>query len=158
MAKRRETAARWYRVHETALPEVHRKVLAVKAALAKQEGLSVNKACQAGDLSRSAFYKYRDLVQVDETALDGRLFSVAVRMESDGQELGRLLSALAKARVEVLHVSQSPKDKGQINSFLALRLSDRKMGQHDLATLIKRVRGVRAVRRLSSSEDKAKGL
>ena len=59
------------------LPEVFLKVMEVKRLLACGEEKSSASACKRADISRSAFYKYRDSVYTYEEKLTGRIISVS---------------------------------------------------------------------------------
>lgn len=52
----------FYLVREDVLPDAMRKTLEVKKLLDRKKAESVADAVQKVDLSRSAFYKYRDAV------------------------------------------------------------------------------------------------
>lgn len=52
----------FYLVREDVLPEAMRKTLEVKKLIERKKAESVAEAVQKVDLSRSAFYKYRDAV------------------------------------------------------------------------------------------------
>ena len=58
------------------LPEVFLKVMEVKRLLACGEEKSSASACKRADISRSAFYKYRDSVYTYEEKLTGRIISL----------------------------------------------------------------------------------
>ena len=52
----------YYIVEASALPEVFLKVAETKRLLSTGEATTVNEATRMTDISRSAFYKYRDAV------------------------------------------------------------------------------------------------
>lgn len=52
----------FYLVREDVLPEAMRKTLEVKKLIERKKAESIAEAVQKVDLSRSAFYKYRDAV------------------------------------------------------------------------------------------------
>ena len=56
------TAPKYYIVEASALPEVFLKVAEAKRLLSTGEASTVNEATRMTDISRSAFYKYRDSV------------------------------------------------------------------------------------------------
>ena len=53
---------KYYIVEASALPEVFLKVAEAKRLLSTGEAATVNEATKMTDISRSAFYKYRDAV------------------------------------------------------------------------------------------------
>ena len=56
-------SVKYYIVEASALPEIFLKVAEAKRLLATGEAATVNEATRMTDISRSAFYKYRDAVQ-----------------------------------------------------------------------------------------------
>ena len=57
------TKPKYYIVESSALPEVFLKVAEAKRLLSTGEASTVNEATRMTDISRSAFYKYKDAVQ-----------------------------------------------------------------------------------------------
>ena len=53
---------KYYIVEASALPEVFLKVAEAKRLLSTGEAATVNEAAKMTDISRSAFYKYRDAI------------------------------------------------------------------------------------------------
>ena len=53
---------KYYIVEASALPEVFLKVAEAKRLLATGEAATVNEAAKMTNISRSAFYKYRDAI------------------------------------------------------------------------------------------------
>ena len=67
------------------LPEVFLKVMEVKRLLACGDEKSSASACKRADISRSAFYKYRDSVFTYEEKLTGRTVSLYARLSPQMQ-------------------------------------------------------------------------
>ena len=81
---------RFYLVDAQVLPEVFLKVVRAKELLASGEARSISAATRAVDLSRSAFYKYKDCIFDSE---NGR--EVVTVMATLRDETGALQSLLA---------------------------------------------------------------
>ena len=64
---------KYYIVEATALPEVFLKVAEAKRLLSTGEASTVNEATRMTDISRSAFYKYRDAVIPFQNMMTGRI-------------------------------------------------------------------------------------
>jgi chorismate mutase len=67
------TKPKYYIVEASALPEVFLKVAEAKRLLSTGEASTVNEATRMTDISRSAFYKYRDSVLPFENMMSGRI-------------------------------------------------------------------------------------
>ena len=66
----------FYLVREDVLPDAMRKTLEVKKLLDRKKADSVADAVQKADLSRSAFYKYRDAVFPFYTMVKEQIFKL----------------------------------------------------------------------------------
>ena len=69
------TKPKYYIVEASALPEVFLKVAEAKRLLSTGEASTVNEATRMTDISRSAFYKYRDSVLPFENMMSGRIIT-----------------------------------------------------------------------------------
>ena len=69
------TKPKYYLVEASALPEVFLKVAEAKRLLSTGEASTVNEATRMTDISRSAFYKYRDSVLPFENMMTGRIIT-----------------------------------------------------------------------------------
>ena len=67
------TKPKYYIVEASALPEVFLKVAEAKRLLSTGEASTVNEATRMTDISRSAFYKYRDAVLPFQNMMTGRI-------------------------------------------------------------------------------------
>ena len=67
------TKPKHYIVEASALPEVFLKVAEAKRLLSTGEASTVNEATKMTDISRSAFYKYRDAVLPFQNMMTGRM-------------------------------------------------------------------------------------
>ena len=66
---------KYYSVEASALPEVFIKVAEAKRLLSTGEASTVNEATKMTDISRSAFYKYRDAVLPFQNMMTGRVIT-----------------------------------------------------------------------------------
>ena len=70
------TKPKYYIVEASALPEVFLKVAEAKRLLSTGEAATVNEATKMTDISRSAFYKYRDSVLPFQNMMTGRIITM----------------------------------------------------------------------------------
>ena len=68
-----DTKPKYYIVEASALPEVFLKVAEAKRLLSTGQAATVNEATRMTDISRSAFYKYRDSVLPFQNMMSGRV-------------------------------------------------------------------------------------
>lgn len=124
------------------LPEVFLKVMEVKRLLACGEEKSSASACKRADISRSAFYKYRDSVYTYEEKLTGRIISLYAVLRDMPGVLSSVLACLHKCSANVLTLNQSVPIDGAAAVTVTVKLSG---GPMDGPTLRRAVLGVEGV-------------
>jgi chorismate mutase len=110
----------FYLVREDILPEAMKKTLEVKKLIERGKVDSVAEAVQRVDMSRSAFYKYRDAVFPFHTMVKEKLITLFFHLEDRSGTLSQLLSVVASAGCNVLTIHQSIPIQGRANVTLSL--------------------------------------
>ena len=101
------TSPRYYLVEESALPEVFLKVAETKRLLSTGEASTVNEATRMTDISRSAFYKYRDAVRPFNDMKTGRIITFYTMLKNNPGVLSDVLSIFAGSGANILTINQS---------------------------------------------------
>ena len=107
----------FYLVREDVLPEAMKKTLDAKLLIERGKAESVADAVQAVDLSRSAFYKYRDTVFPFQTVVKQRIISLFFHIEDRSGTLSHLLSTVASSGCNVLTIHQTIPLQGRANEI-----------------------------------------
>lgn len=118
---------KFYLIREDVLPESVIKTLKVKDALKNNSNLSIYDAVKQLNLSRSAFYKYRETIfPVDEKILDQREFTLILYVNDIVGMLAQVLNAISQLQLSVLTIHQSVpiEDKATITLSLNARNSN----------------------------------
>lgn len=118
---------KFYLIREDVLPESVIKTLKVKDALKNNSNLSIYDAVKQFNLSRSAFYKYRETIfPVDEKILDQREFTLILYVNDIVGMLAKVLNAISQLKLSVLTIHQSVpiEDKATITLSLNARNSN----------------------------------
>ena len=118
---------KFYLIREDVLPESVIKTLKVKDALKNNSNLSIYDAVKQFNLSRSAFYKYRETIfPVDEKILDQREFTLILAVNDIVGRLAQVLNAISQLQLSVLTIHQSVpiEDKATITLSLNARNSN----------------------------------
>ncbi|OCW68589.1 ACT domain-containing protein [Limosilactobacillus reuteri] len=118
---------KFYLIREDVLPESVIKTLKVKDALKNNSNLSIYDAVKQFNLSRSAFYKYRETIfPVDEKILDQREFTLILYVNDIVGMLAQVLNAISQLKLSVLTIHQSVpiEDKATITLSLNARNSN----------------------------------
>ena len=105
--------SKYYIVEAKAMPEIFRKVAEAKRLLETGEAATVNAAAQAVEISRSAFYKYKDAVRPFNDMLHGRIVTFQVLLKDEPGALSGALNVLAGTGVNILTINQNIPSNGR---------------------------------------------
>ena len=97
----------YYLIRRSHLPEVIRKTVEVTERLQRQPNLSVSEAGQAVGISRSAYYKYKDVVRPFYSAMEGHIVTMALTLQHIPGVLSNVLNTMAAQRMNILTINQS---------------------------------------------------
>lgn len=97
---------RFYLVAEEIMPEAMIKTVEVKDMLASGEYETVHDAVNVVGLSRSAFYKYRDLVFLFDDEKRERLITLSLILEHRSGILSTVLNTIAQNGGNIITITQ----------------------------------------------------
>ena len=115
---------KFFLVREDVLSEAMRKTLDAKELLERGKAESVHEAVKKVDLSRSAFYKYRDTIFPFHTIVKEKLITLFFYIEDRSGTLSKLLSVVASAGCNVLTIHQTIPLQGRANVTLSLNTAE----------------------------------
>lgn len=115
---------KFYLVREDVLPEAMKKTIEVKEMLERGKAESIADAVLKADLSRSAFYKYRDTVFPFSSIQKEKIISLFFHLEDRSGTLSNLLSVVAGSGCNVLTIHQTIPLQGRANVTLSLNTSN----------------------------------
>ncbi|SEM32567.1 chorismate mutase [Mesobacillus persicus] len=141
---------KFYLVREDVLPEAMKKTLDAKEMIERGKADSVWDAVQRVDLSRSAYYKYRDTVYPFHTVVKERIISLFFHLEDRSGTLSELLGLVANAGCNVLTIHQTIPLQGRANVTLSLNIGDMKVEMDELLARLRRLEFVEKVEVLGS--------
>ncbi|WP_342515389.1 ACT domain-containing protein [Sutcliffiella sp. FSL R7-0096] len=130
---------KFFLVREDVLPEAMKKSLEVKEMLARGKVESIAEAVQKVDLSRSAFYKYRDTVFPFHTMVKEKIMTLFFHLEDQTGALSQLLATVATVGCNVLTIHQTIPLQGKANVTLSLDMSGLKGDINALLSMLKRL-------------------
>jgi len=99
--------AKYYLVSADALPEIFLKVAEAKRMLQSGEVRTAGEAARRVNISRSAFYKYRDAVQPFNDMKTGRIITFYAMLKNNPGVLSNVLSIFAASGANILTINQS---------------------------------------------------
>mgnify|MGYP005753513305 CR=1 FL=1 len=141
---------KFYLVREDILPEAMKKALDAKEMLARGKAQSVAEAVKKVDLSRSAFYKYRDAVFPFHMMVKEQITTLFFHLEDQKGTLSKLLAIVADAGCNVLTIHQTIPLQGKANVTLSLDMSGLTEDVHQLLGRLKQLEFVDKVEILST--------
>lgn len=95
------TKHKYYIVEASALPEVFVKVAEAKRLLSTGEASTVNEATKMTDISRSAFYKYRDSVLPFQNMMTGRIITFQFLVQDRPGLLAEMLDVFPECNANI---------------------------------------------------------
>jgi chorismate mutase len=148
--KQDKTDKKFYLVREDVLPEAMKKTLDAKEMLERGKVESVWDAVQRVNLSRSAFYKYRDSVFPFHTIVKERLITLFFYLEDRSGTLSQLLQIVASSGCNVLTIHQTIPLQGRANVTLSVNTTQIEMDIEDLLARLRKLEFVEKVEVLGS--------
>ena len=141
---------KFYLVREDVLPEAMQKTLDAKELIQRGKADSVWEAVQKVDLSRSAFYKYRDTVFPFHTIVKEKIITLFFHLEDRSGTLSNLLTVVANSGCNVLTIHQTIPIQGRANVTLSLNVSSMNTDLDGLLSELKKLEFVDKVEVLGS--------
>ena len=125
------------------LPPVYHKVLKVKELLESGEAETVNEAADMAQVSRSAYYKYKDYV-FPFNQMQGILTLLIAVIDLKGV-LSDMLSFMSDAGCNILTINQNVPINGVANITVTVQTENMRLSTDRLISGLQMVRGVRKV-------------
>lgn len=133
---------KFYLVQEDILPEAIKKTIKVKEILKLGEAKTINEAVERMDLSRSAYYKYKDYVFPFYEIAQGKIVSITVSMSNDPGMLSSILRAIAESNGSILTITQDIPLQGIANVTIAFETKDLSTTLEECLDNIRSIRGI----------------
>lgn len=141
---------KFFLVRHDVLPEAMLKTIEVKELLERGKAKTIYEAVQQVDLSRSAFYKYKDAVFPFHAMVKEKMLTLFFHLEDRSGTLSKLLDIVAKAGCNVLTIHQTIPTLGKANVTLTLDISEINQNIETLIHDLKQMEFVERVDILSS--------
>ena len=133
---------KYYLVEASALPEVFLKVAEAKRLLSTGEAATVNEATRMTDISRSAFYKYRDSVLPFQNMMSGRIITFQLVLHDEPGKLSELLGLFAAANANILTINSIVPTNGTAVVTISAETMDLTVHLEELLHSIEQTPGV----------------
>ena len=136
------TKSKYYIVEASALPEIFLKVAEAKRLLSTGEAKTVNDATRMMDISRSAFYKYRDAVLPFENMMAGRIVTFQLLLHDEPGLLSELLTVFADAGANIQTINSIVPTNGTAVVTISAETMDLIMPLEQMLSQLRAKRGV----------------
>ncbi|CQR46974.1 hypothetical protein BN1058_01262 [Paraliobacillus sp. PM-2] len=140
----------FYLIRSDFLPESMRKTIEAKELLDRGKVNSVFEAVKQVELSRSAFYKYRDAVFPFKTVIQERIITLFIHLEDRAGALSKLLTTVAQAGGNILTIHQTIPIQYKANVTLSLNVEQMKIPIEQLMANVKELSFIEKVEIVSS--------
>ena len=140
-----EQKSGFFLVREEILPEAIKKTIKVKEMLKRGDARTINEAVEKMELSRSAYYKYKDYVFPFYEASKEKIVTLALLLEHRSGVLSNVLKVLANEHGSVLTINQGIPLQGVANATLSIETMELAV---DLEALLDKIRVIEGVKRL----------
>lgn len=132
----------YYIVEASALPEVFLKVAETKRLLETGEAQTVHEASKRTGISRSAYYKYRDLIKPIQNMMAGRILTFQMTLCDIAGLLSSILSIFAKSGTNILTINQTIPTGGSAVVTISAETTEMTMPVEELLRSIRETEGV----------------
>ena len=132
-------------VREDILPEALQKTVRAKELLAQGGAKTVHEAVERAQLSRSAFYKYKDGIQPLSELRRERLITLSLDLEHVPGMLSRVLALIAAHEASVLTLQQSIPLQGLANVVVTADISRLVREPEEMLAAIRGLEGVHRI-------------
>lgn len=132
----------YYIVEASALPEVFLKVAETKRLLSTGEASTVNEATKMTDISRSAFYKYRDSVLPFQNMMTGRIITFQLLVHDEPGRLSEILSIFAETGANIMTINSIVPVNGTAVITISAETMDVTISLEELLARLTATRGV----------------
>lgn len=135
-------APKYYIVEASALPEVFLKVAEAKRLLSTGEASTVNEATRMTDISRSAFYKYRDAVLPFQNMMTGRIITFQLLLHDEPGLLSSVLDVFAVNKANIITINSIVPTNGTAVVTISAETMDLTIQLEDLLRQLRMARGI----------------
>ena len=136
-------------VEESIAPDIFKKVLEAKKYLATGTARNSSEAARLADISRSAFYKYKDRVMEYNSNASGNIVTFYLTMEDIPGVLSSVINHLAEYGANILTINQNIPSDGIAAVTVSIRMTDVTLEEQPLMQHLRDLHGVVQVSKVS---------
>ena len=135
----------FYLINASIVPDIYKKVIKAKSLLASGEAKSASQAAKMADISRSAYYIYKDAF-FDYLGDDSNVSAtINAKLMDNAGVLTSLMAELYKAAAYVISVNQSVPIHSVAEVSVTVRIAEMAISKKELLNSIEKIDGVNSV-------------
>lgn len=124
------------------LPDVYLKVILAKKLLAQGKARSASEAAKIADISRSAFYKYKDFIHEYNTRISDSIMTLSISLVDEPGILAALMAEISNSGGNILTIHQNIPMDSVAPVSISLRTNNLTCTEEELLDRTKRIAGV----------------
>ncbi|NCB34273.1 MAG: ACT domain-containing protein [Erysipelotrichia bacterium] len=126
-------------VSKRILPDYLEQVIKARDYLSQRQASSVTEAAKMAGISRSTFYKYKDFVYTPDETRYQRRANMSLVLSHETGSLSAVLTALSKAGISIITISQSIPLAHTASVTMSLDLTASRLTADELILLLKKI-------------------
>ncbi len=135
-------APKYFIVDAQAMPDIFVRVVQARELLELGEAATVNEATQRVGISRSAFYKYKDMVRPFNDMMNGHIVTFQAMLRDRPGILSAILNIFAESGGNILTINQSVPTLSVAAVTLSAETSALSLPLEELVHRVEQVEGV----------------
>lgn len=139
---KKDTNHNFYLVREDILPEAIKKTIRVKEILKHHQSRTINEAVKMMDLSRSAYYKYKDYVFPFHDVTQGKIVTLSLLIFDKPGELSQVLHTVAASNGSILTINQGIPLQGMADVSISIETKNMNISADELMKKLDKLPGV----------------
>ena len=128
-------------VDERVVPEIFKKVLEAKKYIATGKAKNSSEAVKLANISRSAFYKYKDRVMEYNSQTANNIITLYLMMEDVPGVLSSVINHLAEYGANILTINQNIPSDGVAAVTISIGTTDVSLEEEQLLERPRQLRG-----------------
>lgn len=140
-----DTKPKYFLVNADFLPEVYSKVIEAKKLLAAGDAANASQAAKMAQLSRSAYYKYKDGVFEYNSEASKDMVTLSMKLEDTKGVLSAITNELYMVGANVLSINQEIPQNGVADVTLTMFVAEITVEVSVLINKLKTVSGVKTI-------------
>lgn len=136
-------------VDERVVPDIFKKVLQAKKYIATGKAKNSSDAVKLANISRSAFYKYKDRVMEYSPQMSNNIITFYMAMEDIPGVLSSAINHLYEYGANILTINQNIPSDGVAAVTISIRMTDVTLEEEQLIERLRDLKGIVRVNKVS---------